>query len=191
MLRILRKMRLREVLMTLACAVAILGQAFFDLRLPDYMSRLTVLIQTPGSDMREIWMNGLQMLGCVAASAALCIGCGYLAARTASGFTYAIRSDLFRHVMNMGQQEILRFSVPSLITRTTNDVMQVQMAFAMGMQNIIKAPVMAVWAVMKILGKSWELSMITAGFVVVMCLSVMGIMLTDMPRFRIVQKITD
>ncbi len=191
MLRILRKMRPREILMTLACAVAILGQAFFDLRLPDYMSRLTVLIQTPGSEMSEIWINGLQMLGCVAASAALCIGCGYLAARTASGFTYAIRSDLFRHVMNMGQQEMLRFSVPSLITRTTNDVMQVQMAFAMGMQNIIKAPVMATWAILKILDKSWELSLITAGFVVVMCLSVFGIMMTVMPRFRIVQKITD
>ena len=191
MLRILRKMRPREILMTLACAAAILGQAFFDLRLPDYMSRLTVLIQTPGSEMSEIWINGLQMLGCVVASAALCIGCGYLSARTASGFTYALRSDLFRHVMNMGQQEMLRFSVPSLITRTTNDVMQVQMAFAMGMQNIIKAPVMATWAILKILNKSWELSLITAGFVVVMCLSVFGIMMTVMPRFRIVQKITD
>jgi len=191
MLRLLRKMRPREILMCLACAACIMGQVFFDLRLPDYMSQLTVLIQTPGSEMSQIWINGLEMLGCVAASAVLCIGCGYLAARTASGFTYAVRSDLFRHVMGMGQQEMLRFSVPSLITRTTNDVMQVQMAFAMGMQNIIKAPVMAVWAVMKIMGKSWQLSMVTAGFVVVMCLSVLGILMAVMPRFRIVQKITD
>ncbi len=191
MLRLLRKMRLREIIMCLGCAVCILGQVFFDLRLPDYMSKLTVLIQTPGSQMTDIWLNGLQMLGCVLGSAVLCIGCGYLAARTAAGFTHSVRSDLFRHVMNMGQQEMLRFSVPSLITRTTNDITQVQMALSMGMQNIIKAPVMAVWAVIKILDKSWELSLVTAGFVVVMCVSVLCIMMTVMPRFRIVQKITD
>ncbi len=191
MLRLLRKMRLREILMCLGCAACILGQVFFDLRLPEYMSSLTVLIQTPGSSMTAIWLNGLQMLGCVVCSAVLAISCGYLNSRTAAGFTYAIRSDMFRHVMNMGQQEILRFSVPSLITRTTNDVGQVQMAVSMGLQNLIKAPIMATWAIVKILDKSWELSLITAGFVVVMCGSVLCIMMTVFPRFRIVQKLTD
>lgn len=191
MIKLLKRLRKREVLMCLVCIVFILGQIYFDLRLPDYMSELTVLIQTPGSEMSDIWATGLEMLGCVLISAALCIACGYLSARAAAGFTFGVREDLFRHVMELGQEEMLRFSVPSLITRTTNDITQVQMVIAMGMQSLIKAPVMAVWAVIKILGKSWELSLITAGFVVFMCVSVLLIVSTVMPRFRIVQRLTD
>lgn len=177
--------------MCLVCAAFILGQIYFDLRLPDYMSELTVLIQTPGSEMSEVWKTGLEMLGCVAISAVLCIACGYFSARVAAGFTLGLRENLFRHVMGLGQEEMQKFSVPSLITRTTNDITQIQMVIAMGLQSIVKAPVMAVWAVIKILGKSWVLSVITAGFVVVMCVSVLLIMLTVMPRFRLVQRITD
>ncbi len=191
MIKLLKRMRMREVVMCLACAVFILGQIYFDLRLPDYMSELTVLIQTPGSEMSAIWSTGLEMLGCVLASAVLCIVCGYLSARAASGFTMGIREDLFRHVMDLGQEEMQKFSVPSLITRTTNDVTQIQMVIAMGLQSLIKAPVMAVWAVIKILGKSWELSAVTAGFVFVMCLTVLIIFSVVMPRFRIVQRLTD
>ncbi len=191
MIKLLKRMRRREVCMCLVCAVFILGQIYFDLRLPDYMSELTVLIQTPGSEMSEVWKTGLEMLGCVAISAVLCIACGYFSARAAAGFTLGLRENLFRHVMGLGQEEMQKFSVPSLITRTTNDITQIQMVIAMGLQSIVKAPVMAVWAVIKILGKSWVLSAITAGFVVVMCVSVLVIMLTVMPRFRLVQKITD
>ena len=191
MIKLLKRMRLRDGLMCLVCAVFILGQIYFDLRLPEYMSELTMLIQTPGSEMSAIWTTGLQMLGCVLVSAVLCIASGYLVARAAAGFTQGMREDLFRHVMGLGQEEMQRFSVPSLITRTTNDVVQVQMVIAMGLQSLIKAPVMAVWAVIKILGKSWELSAITAGFVIVMCASVLFIMKTVMPRFRLVQRITD
>ena len=191
MIKLLKRMRKREVCMCLVCAVFILGQIYFDLRLPDYMSELTVLIQTPGSEMSEVWRTGLEMLGCVAISATLCIACGYFSARVAAGFTLGLRENLFRHVMGLGQEEMQKFSVPSLITRTTNDITQIQMVIAMGLQSIVKAPVMAVWAVVKILGKSWELSVITAGFVVVMCVSVLLIMLTVMPRFRLVQRITD
>lgn len=191
MIKLLKKMRPREVLMCLGCAVLILGQIYFDLRLPDYMSELTVLIQTPNGDMSAIWATGLEMMGCVLASAALCIGCGYLSARAASGFTMTVREALFGHVMRLGPAEMSKFSVPSLITRTTNDITQVQMVIAMGMQSLIKAPVMAVWAIIKILGKSWELSAVTAAFVVVMCGSVLAIVSTVLPRFRLVQRLTD
>lgn len=191
MIKLLKRMRKREALMCLICAVLILGQIYFDLRLPDYMSELTVLIQTSSSDISVIWATGLEMLGRVLISAVLAITCGYLSARAASGFTLGVRKDLFGHVMGLGQEEMLRFSVPSLITRTTNDIVQIQMVIAMGMQSLIKAPVMAVWAIIKILGKSWELSIITAGFVLFMCVSVLLIVSTVMPRFRVVQRLTD
>ncbi len=191
MLKLLKRMRMREIWMCLICAVFILGQIYFDLSLPDYMSELTMLIQTPDSEMSAIWATGFEMLGCVLISAVLCIACGYLSARAASGFTMSVREDLFRHVMDLGQEEMSKFSVPSLITRTTNDITQIQMVISMGLQSIIKAPVMAVWAIIKILGKSWELSLITGGFVVVMCASVLAILSVVMPRFRIVQRLTD
>lgn len=191
MLSLLKRMRKREKLMCLLCVVLILGQIFFDLSLPDFMSELTVLIQTPGSSMSDIWATGLKMLGCVLASAILCIACGYLSARAASGFTRSVRSDLFHHVMDLGQEEMQKLSVPSLITRTTNDITQLQMLIAMGMQSMVKAPVMAVWAIIKILGKSWELSAVTAAFLIVMLASVLTIFLIVMPRFRIVQRLTD
>lgn len=184
-------MRSREVVMCLICAVFILGQIYFDLKLPDYMSDLTKLIQTEGSEMSVVFTTGLRMLGCVLASAVLCIACGYLSARAASGFTMGVREDLFSHVMGLGQAEMQKFSVPSLITRTTNDITQIQMVIAMGLQSLIKAPIMAVWAIIKILGKSPTLSAITAGFVVVMCVTVLSILSVVMPRFRLVQTLTD
>lgn len=191
MIKLLMRMRRKEILLSLVCIVLVLGQIYFDLKLPEYISELTVLIQTSGSNMSQIGLTGLRMLGCVLASAALCIACGYFSARVAAGFSFGLSEDLFHHTMGLGQQEMLKFSVPSLITRTTNDVTQLQMVVAMGLQSIIKAPVMAVWAIIKILGKSWELSVITAGFVVFICLSVLLILSSVMPRFRIVQKITD
>ena len=191
MLKLLKRMRRREITMCLLCSVFLLGQIYFDLRLPDFMSELTVLIQTPGSQMADVWITGGKMLLCTLASAVLCVACGYLAAKTASGFTYGVREDLFCHVSALGQQEMLGFSVPSLITRTTNDITQIQMVIAMGLQALIKSPVMAVWAIFKILGKSWELSAITAGFVVAICVSVTLIVTSVLPRFRVVQKLTD
>lgn len=191
MLKLLRKMRPKEALMALACAVLVLGQIYFDLSLPDYMSDLTVLLNTPGSGMDQIWQTGLNMLGCTLASAILTVICGYLSARTASGFSFTIREHLFHHVMELGQQEMLAFSIPSLITRTTNDITQLQMLVSMGLQVMIKSPIMAVWAVMKILGKSWELSMVTAVFVVAIVVMILVIMVVVVPRFRIVQRLTD
>ncbi len=191
MTRLLKRMRRQEALMALLCAVLVAAQVYFDLRLPDYMTQLTKLIKIPGSETADILNVGLQMLGCTLASALLAVACGFLAAKTASGFSFTVREKLFHQVMNVGSEEMHGFSVPSLITRTTNDITQIQMIVAMGLQMIIKAPIMAVWAVIKILGKSWELSAVTAGFVVVICSTVVAVMVTCLPRFRLVQKMTD
>ena len=191
MIKLLKRMRRQEALMALICAVLVAVQVYFDLRLPDYMTQLTTLIKTPGSETADILNVGLQMLGCTLASAVLAIACGFLAAKTASGFSFTVREQLFHHVMDVGSEEMHGFSVPSLITRTTNDITQIQMIVAMGLQMIIKAPIMAVWAVIKILGKSWELSAVTAAFVVVICSMVLAVMTTCLPRFRLVQKMTD
>lgn len=191
MIKLLKKMGKREVLMAVLCTILVLGQVYFDLTLPDYMTDLTMMLNTAGSETSDILNVGLKMLGCTLASAALAIGCGYLSAKTASGFSYTIREKLFNHVMDMGSEEMQDFSIPSLITRTTNDITQIQMIVSMGLQMIIKSPIMAVWAVIKILGKSWELSAVTAAFVVVICVFVLAVMATCIPRFRIVQKLTD
>ena len=190
MLKLIKNMRRKEKEMALLCLVFVVVQIYFDLRLPDYMTELTMLIKTSGTTA-DIAAVGLKMLGCTAASAVLAIACGFLAAKTASGFSFAVREKLFRHVMDIGSEEMRDFSIPSLITRTTNDITQIQMIIAMGLQMMIKAPLMAVWAIIKILGKSWELSAVTAAFVVVLFTTLLLIMGSCIPRFRLVQKMTD
>ena len=191
MLKLLHNLRRREWTMAAVCTVLILGQIYFDLSLPDYMSNLTVLIKTPGSTMSDILDTGLKMLGCTLASAALCVICGYLTAKVAAGFSFSIRENIFHKIADFGQQEMMSFSVPSLINRTTNDITQVQMLVAIGLQILIKSPVMAVWAIIKIVGKSWTLSAITAGFVVALLVMMVVIIGVVVPRFRRVQKLTD
>ena len=191
MIKLLGKMKAREWFMALGAALLVLGQIFFDLKLPEYMSTLTVLIQTPGSTVNDILITGGKMLACTATTAAMSILCGYLSARVGSGFSFTIREQLFNKVSDFGKKEMQDFSVPSLINRTTNDVSQIQMSVSMGLQMIIKAPIMAVWAIVKIVTKSWNLSLITAGFVVFL-LGVMAVMIkVVIPRFKIVQKQID
>ena len=190
MIKLLKNMRRKEKGMALLCLVFVVVQIYFDLRLPDYMTDLTKLIKTSGTTA-DIVDVGLRMLGCTAVSAVLAIACGFLAAKTASGFSFTVREKLFHHVMDIGSEEMQDFSIPSLITRTTNDITQIQMIIAMGLQMMIKAPIMAVWAIIKILGKSWELSAVTAAFVVVLFTTVLLIMGSCIPRFRLVQKMTD
>ena len=190
MIKLLKNMERKEKLMAFVCLLFVVVQIYFDLRLPDYMTELTVLIKTYGTTA-DIISVGLKMLGCTLVSAVLAIACGFLAAKTASGFSFTVRDKLFHHVMDIGSEEMQDFSVPSLITRTTNDITQIQMIIAMGLQMMIKAPIMAVWAIIKILGKSWELSAVTAAFVVVLFAAAMLIMGSCIPRFRLVQKMTD
>lgn len=190
MIKLLKNLRRREKLMALVCLIFVVCQVYFDLRLPDYMTELTVLIKTSGTTA-DIVNIGLKMLGCTAVSALLAVACGYFASKTASGLSFAVREKLFHHVMDIGSEEMQDFSIPSLITRTTNDITQIQMIVAMGLQMMIKAPIMAVWAIIKILGKSWQLSAVTAAFVVVLIVSIFLIMSSCIPRFRLVQKMTD
>ena len=185
MLKLLKKLKKREWLMAALCALFVLGQIYFDLLLPDYMSELTVLIKTPGSTVSDVLHTGLEMLACTLISAVMAILCGYLNAQVAAGFSYHIRESVFQKVADFGQKEMLEFSVPSLINRTTNDITQIQMFVAMGMQTMIKAPVMAVWAVIKIVNKSWTLSAITALALMLI------VVLVILPRVKRVQKLTD
>ena len=177
--------------MAVICSLLILGQIYFDLSLPDYMSNLTVLIKTPGSTISDVLHTGAQMLGCALGSAVLCIVCGYLTARVAAGFSYSIREKVFQKIADFGQQEMMAFSVPSLINRTTNDITQIQMLVSMGLQILVKSPIMAVWAIIKIVDKSWTLSAITAGFVVALLVMMAVIIRVVVPRFRRVQKLMD
>ena len=191
MLKLIRNMRKKEVLMALAAVVLILGQIYFDLTLPDFMSRLTMLVQTAGSDASEIWLVGAKMLGCAVASMGLAVICGYLMSSVAAGFSYTLRDRIFGTVADLCEQEMNRFSVPSLIVRTTNDVTQIQMLIAMGLQILVKAPVMAVWAVMKIIGKSWQLSLFTGVIVVFLLVMMLSILFLLLPRFKRVQRMMD
>lgn len=177
--------------MAAVSAVLILFQIYFDLALPDYMSDLTVLIKTPGSTMSDILHTGAEMLGCTLASAVLCVICGYLTASVAAGFSYSLRQAVFNKVADLSRQEMMDFSVPSLVNRTTNDITQVQMLVSMGLQILIKSPIMSVWAIVKIVNKSWTLSAITAGFVLALLVMMVVVIRVVVPRARRVQKLTD
>ncbi len=190
MIKLLKNMQKRERGMVLIAIILIVGQIYFELTMPDYMSELTLLINTEGQ-MADIINIGMKMLGCTLASAVLAVACGFLTSKIASGYSFAVREKLFTHVITLGKAETENFSIPSLITRTTNDITQLQMIVSMGLQALVKAPIMAVWAIIKILGKSWELSAVTASAVVIICVTVLSIMGVCIPRFRKVQKLTD
>ena len=191
MIKLLKNLRRREKLMALVCLVFVVCQVYFDLRLPDYMTELTVLIKTSGTTA-DIVNIGLKMLGCTAVSALLAVACGYFASKTASGLSFAVREKLFHHVMDIGSEEMQDFSIPSLITRTTNDITQIQMIVAMGLQMMIKAPIMAVWAIKEIVMLKEKVDEIDpAAFVIVLIVSIFLIMSSCIPRFRLVQKMTD
>ena len=191
MIKLLKNMRPKEIIMSIICVIFVLGQIYFDLSLPDYMTELTTLLKTPNTEVSALMNVGLKMILCTLCSAVLAISCGFLSSKVASGFSCELRRRLFHNVIDLSKQDMQNFSIPSLITRTTNDITQIQMIVSMGLQMIIKAPVMAIWAVIKILNKSWELSVVTLGFVAVICISVFLIMSTCLPRFRKVQKLTD
>ena len=190
MVKLLKNMQKKEIIMAIICIVFIIGQVYFDLLLPDFMSELTTLIKTSGTT-QAIFIVGLKMLGCTFISAIFAVICGYLSTKVASGFSYTIRKNLYYHIIDLTKEEMQDFSVASLITRTTNDITQIQMIISMGLQMLIKAPIMAIWGIIKILGKSWVLSGITAIFVIVICAVVLTVMSICIPRFRKVQKMTD
>ncbi|MBQ6234319.1 MAG: ABC transporter ATP-binding protein [Clostridia bacterium] len=191
MIKVFRYMKKRDALYALLCLLLVAGQVWFDLTMPDFMSDITTLILTPGSAMRNIWIAGAKMLGCALGSTALAVIVGFFAAKLASNFSATVREKVFYRVTDYGENEIKKFSTASLITRTTNDITQIQMLIAIGLQVMIKAPIMAVWAVLKIVGKSLELSLVTA-LAVVLIMAVIGVLMAlVIPKFRIVQKQID
>ncbi|MBP5205069.1 ABC transporter ATP-binding protein [Candidatus Saccharibacteria bacterium] len=191
MFKLFKSLTKRDIALMLLVVVLICFQVWLELKMPDYMSEITRLVQTEGSEMGEIIRNGALMMACALGSLVSMMAVVYLTANISASFSKTIRKKLFTKVEDLGMGEVKKFSIASLITRTTNDITQVQMFLAIGMQMLIKAPITAVWAITKILGKSWEWSTATAVTVVLLLSLVAVIMVIVVPRFKIIQKMTD
>lgn len=191
MIKLLKKMKKKELLMIFVAVMLIVFQVWVDLKMPDYMSEITRLVQTDGSKMTDILKNGGYMLLCALLSLGSAILVGYLTSNVSAIFSKNVRKELFDKVLDLDIQEVKQLSTNSLITRTTNDIGQIQMFISMGLQLLFKAPIMAIWAVTKILNKSWQWSMLTGIAVLILLTTIAVILLMVMPRFKIVQKLTD
>ncbi len=191
MIKLIKFWNKKDKLNIFLCILFVVGSVWLELKMPDYMSEITILVQTEGSKMKDILINGGYMLLCAFGSLICAVVTGYLSAHISSDFSKKIRKAIFDKVENLGMQEIKSFSTSSLITRTTNDVTQVEMLIGMGLHLLIKAPITAVWAITKILNKSWQWSAIT-GIAIIILLSIILILIKIVvPRFKIVQKLTD
>ena len=191
MLRLLKKLRKKDLLMIAICFILIIFQVWLDLRLPDYMSQITQLVQTTGNKIGDILSTGSKMLLCALGSLISAVIVGFIASYIAASFSKTIRKDIFEKVENFSEGEVKKFSTSSLITRTTNDVTQVEMLVAMGLQLMIKSPITAIWAVSKILNKSWQWSAVVGGGVLILLLTLTFLMIVVLPKFNIVQKLID
>ncbi len=191
MFKLFKTLGKKEIVMALLCAVLIVGQVWLELKMPDYMSEITVLVQTEGSQMSEIIKNGAYMLACALGSLISAVFVGYMASTISATLSMNVRKKIFDKVENLAMHEVKQFSTSSLITRTTNDITQVQMFVAMGLQLLIKAPITAIWAITKILNKSWQWSAITAVAVGVLLVTIGTLIAIVLPRFKKVQKLID
>ena len=191
MFRLLKNFNKKDYMIILLVVIFIMGQVWFDLKLPDYMSKITILVQTSGSKMKDIILNGTYMLLCALGSLVLSIGVGFIIANLSANFSLKIRRKLFNKVEDLSLNEIKDFSTSSLITRTTNDITQVEMFIAIGLQMLIKAPITAVWAITKILNKNFEWSLVTGGAVLLLLTVVTILTIIVVPKFKIVQKLID
>lgn len=191
MIKLLKNFTIKEWILTLFILILVVFQVWLDLKLPDYMSEITQLVQTEGSQMSEILKNGVYMLACAFGSLIAAVITGYITANVSSNFSMSLRNKLFEKVSKLSMHEVKAFSTSSLITRTTNDITQVEMLISMGLQLMLKAPITAVWAITKIVNKSWQWSTITlVGVLILLC--VLGIITAlVLPRFKRVQKLTD
>lgn len=191
MIKLLRHLTKKEWMLAGAAIVFIVLQVWLDLKLPDYMSEITMLVETEGSEMSEIISAGGMMLVCAFGSLISAVAVSVLAAKTGINFAANLREELFHKVQSFSMEEIGKFSTASLITRTTNDVQQVQMLIVMGLQAMVKAPIMAIWAILKIYNKSWQWTLSTGTAVIVMLLIVGTIIALATPKFKKMQKLTD
>ena len=191
MIKLLKGLKKKEIILAIMVFILVILQVWLELKMPDYMSAITQLVQTEGSEMSEILENGAYMIACALGSLIAAVFTGFLTSNISSNFSMQIRKKLFNKVENLSTDEVKQFSTSSLITRTTNDITQVEMLISMGLQLLIKAPITAIWAITKILNKSWQWSAIT-GVAVVILLSVIGALTAIVvPKFKIVQKLID
>lgn len=191
MFKLFKNLTKKDVITILISVVLIVFQVWLDLKLPDYMSEITRLVQTEGSTINDILVQGGYMLACAGGSLIAMIIVGYLTSSVSANFSRTLGKKVFEKVQGFSMEEIKLFSTSSLITRTTNDITNVQMLISMGTQLIIKAPITAVWAVFKILNKSWTWSMLTGLAVLILLVTIAVLVLTVLPKFKIVQKLID
>lgn len=191
MLKIFKYLRKKDWGLILLSLVFIIIQVWLDLKMPDYMSGITRLVQTEGSAMADILISGGKMLLCTLGSFAAAVVVGFLVAKIAAGLSMRLREKVYDKTMSFSMEEINGFSTASLIIRSTNDITQIQMCVTMGLQAIIKAPIMAVWAIVKIAGKGWEWTAVTGGAVLILVLMLGIIIALTMPKFKSIQKYTD
>lgn len=191
MTKLLKEFNKKDYFLVLVCTLLIIFQVWLDLRLPDYMSEITKLVQTEGSKMSDILSQGGYMLLCALGSLISAFIVGYLTSYISATFSQKTRKTLFTKVQSFSMEEIKKFKTSSLITRTTNDITNIQVFISMGLQMLIKAPITAVWAILKILGKNYRWSIATGVAVVVMLSVICTLMLIVLPRFKIVQKLID
>ena len=191
MLKLLKNVTKKQWLLAIVCFVLVIIQVWLELKMPDYMSEITQLVQTEGSQMKDILINGEYMLLCAFGSLVAAVITGYITSIISSKFSMTIRKKIFEKVENLSMNEVKSFSTSSLITRTTNDVTQIEMLIAMGLQLLIKSPITAIWAVTKILNKSWQWSAVTGVAVGVLLTVVIILMIIVLPRFKRVQKLID
>ena len=191
MLKLLKKLKGKDILLIFISFIFIIVQVWLDLRLPDYMSKITQLVQSEGNAMSSILIAGGKMLLCALGSLISAVIVGFITAYIAALFSKKLRKDIFEKVENFSLGEVKKFSTSSLITRTTNDVTQIEMFLAMGLQLLIKSPITALWAITKILNKSWQWSAVVGGGVLLLLSTLTFLMLVVIPRFKIVQKLLD
>ena len=191
MIKLLKKLSIIDYILLILSIVLIALQVFLELRIPDYMTEITRLVQTSGSDMSDIMLQGFKMLICAFWSLASAVIVGFFTSLVSANFSKNVRREIFNKVENFGMEQIKKFSTSSLITRTTNDVTQIEMFLAMGIQLMFRAPIMAIWALSKIIGKSAQWSLITALGVVILLSVVITLMIIVVPKFKVVQKLVD
>jgi len=191
MFKILKKINKKEISLMLVVVLLVVFQVWLDLKSPEYMAEITKLVQTPGSKIIDILLNGFFMILCALGSLAGAIAVGYLVSYVSSTFAFRLRKLLFSKVGDFSMEEIKAFSTNSLITRTTNDLTQVQIFLAVGLQILIKSPLLAIWAIFKVLNKSWEWMLLTAGSVFFILIYIIILVLFVMPKFKKVQEAID
>lgn len=191
MLKILKNLKVKDWLLLLLSLVVIIGSVYLDLLLPDYMKDITIIIESNPENIQGVITAGFKMLFCALAGTALTIVSGFITAYVSADLSYNVREKLFNHVIDLDNKTLNDISIPSLITRTTNDITQIQMFISMGLTMLIKSPILAVWAIIKIVNKSMQLSLVTAIAVVVILLTIIIIMHLVIPRIKKVQKLTD